>query len=111
MHTPSFKKKKLEGTTDYGFDRKNNFTLLATTPKKIKRVVFLSTMHFTKNKDSTTQKEDINGYDNMTKGVDSHDQKCSIFTTARKPRRWPMRFFYGILDSSLVNAYAILTMK
>ena len=49
-------------------------------------------------------------YYNKTKGgVDSHDQKCSLFTTARRTNRWPMRLFYGILDCSIVNAFVIMS--
>ena len=40
-------------------------------------------------------------------GIHSHEQKCALFTTARKTNRWPMRLFYGMLDSSLVNAFVI----
>lgn len=77
-----------------------------------KKGIFLSTKHFPKYKDDATQKKKINAYYNLTKGgVDSHDKKFSLFTTARKTSHWPMLIFYGILDSLLVNAYAILTMK
>ena len=49
---------------------------------------------------------------NKTKGgVDSHDLKFALFTTARKTNRWPMRLFYGMLDSFIVDAYVILLAK
>ena len=73
-----------------------------------KKVVFLSSMHQTKQSDGNT--EEINMYYNKTKGgVDSHDQKCSLFTTARRTNCWPMRLFYGILDCSIVNAFVIMS--
>ena len=54
-------------------------------------------------------KEEINDFYNQTKGgVDSHDHKCSLYTTTRKTNRWPMRIFYGIIDSTLVNAFVIM---
>ena len=47
-----------------------------------------------KTKRSSNRKEDINVYYNQTEGgVGSHDQKCFLFTTARKPNPWPMRVF------------------
>lgn len=105
---PCFLTKSSEGTLYYGFDKLNDFTLLSVTPKKNKKVIFLSSMHQTKN--SEGNKEEINLYYNKTKGgVDSHDQKCGLFTTARKTNRWPMRLFYGILDSSIVNAFVIMS--
>jgi len=41
--------------------------------------------------------------------VDSHDEMCSLYTTARKTNRWPMRLFYGITDSAALNAFVIFT--
>jgi hypothetical protein len=74
-----------EGTVQYAFDHANNFTLLSFAPKKNKRVVFLSTMDSETKTDEDTGKEDINMFYNQEKGgVDSHDQMCSLYTTARK---------------------------
>jgi len=42
---PSFLTKADEGTVQYAFDHANNFTPLSVAPKKNKRVVFLSTKH------------------------------------------------------------------
>jgi len=42
-------------------------------------------------------------------GVDSHDQMCSLYITARKANRWPMRLFYGIIDSAALNEFVIFT--
>ena len=105
---PCFLTKSNAGTVHYGFDKQNEYTLLSVTPKKNKKVVFFSSMHQTKQSDGNT--EEINMYYNKTKGgVDSHDQKCSLFTTARRTNRWPMRLFYGILDYSIVNAFVIMS--
>jgi len=110
---PSFLAKADEGTVQYAFDHANNFTLLPVAPKKNKRVVFLSPMHSEKKKrerDEDTGKEKINIFSNQEKGgVDSHDQMRSLYTTARKTNRWPMRLFYGIIDSAALNAFVIFT--
>ena len=92
----------------YFFDKQNDYTLLSVTPKKNMKVVFLSSMHQRKQSDGNTK--EINMYYNKTKGgVDSHDQQCSLFTTARRTNRRPMRLFYGILDCSIVNAFVIMS--
>jgi len=95
-----------EGTVQYAFDHAKNFTLLSIAPKKNKRVVFLSTMHSEKKRDEDTGEEEINVFYNQEKGgVDSHDQMCSFYTTARKTNLWPMRLFYGIIDSTALNTF------
>ena len=100
------------GATFYGFDHEKNFTSPSTIPKKGTKVVFLSSMHSANSMHEATGKEEINVYYNKTKGgVDSHDQKFSLFITARKTNRWPKRVFYGILDNSIVNVYATLVMN
>ena len=64
----------------------------------------------TKSQDTVTGKEKINVFYNHEKGgVDSHDQMCALYTTARKTNCWPMRVFYGIVDSFALNAFAIFT--
>ena len=106
----SFLTKADAGTCQYAFDYANNFTLLLIAPKKNKRVVFLSTMHATRSHDTVTGKEEINDFYNHEKGgVESHDQMCALYTTARKTNRWPMRIFYGIVDSSALNVFIIFT--
>jgi len=42
-------------------------------------------------------------------GVDSHDQMCSLYTTARKTNLWPMRHFYEMTDSAALNVFLIFT--
>jgi hypothetical protein len=32
-----------------------------------------------------------------------------LYTTAEKTNRWPMRLFYGIIDSAALNAFVIFT--
>ena len=83
---------------------------MSVSPKKNKRVVFLFTVHSEKKRDEDTGKEEINVFYNQENGgVDSHDQICSLYTTARKTNRWPMRLFYGIIDSAALNTFVIFT--
>jgi len=43
--------------------------------------------------------------------VDTPDQLCSLYTTARKTNRWPVRPFYEIIESAALNVFVILTEK
>ena len=64
----------------------------------------------TKSQDTVTGKEEIYVFYNLEKGgVDSHDEMCALYTTARKTNRWPMRVFYGIVDNSALNTFVIFT--
>ena len=57
-----------------------------------------------------TGKEEINVFYNQEEsGVDSHDQMFSLYTTARKTNLWPVRLFYGMIDSAALNAFVIFT--
>ena len=81
----SFLTKSDAGTIQYAFDHANDFTLLSIAPKENKRTVFLSTIHAIRSRDIDTGKEEINVFCNHEKdGVDSHDQMCALYTTARK---------------------------
>ena len=63
-------------------------------------------MHATRSQDTITGKEEIIVFLLPRK---SHDQMCALYTTVRKKNRWPMRVFYGIVDSSALNAFVIFT--
>lgn len=42
---------------------------------------------------------------NITKGgTDYFDQLCHSYSVSRVTSRWPMRFFFGMLDQAIVNA-------
>jgi len=65
-------------------------------------------MHSEKWIEEDTGKEEKDVFYNQENGgVDSHDQMCSLYTTARKTNRWPIRIFYGIIDSAALNAFVI----
>lgn len=94
-------------TSVFAFDK--NITLVSHVPKKNKCVVLISTMHNSGEIDPNTQKPAIILDYNATKGgVDTFDQLSHSKTTARKTRRWPLRFFYGMLDAGGINSYVIL---
>lgn len=77
-------------------------------PKKNRNVILLSTMHEIGEIDETTKKSNIVLFYNDNKGgVDVFDLLCHNKTTARKTRRWTMRYMYGLLDASGINAYVL----
>lgn len=93
-------------STLYGFTK--DITLMSHVPKKGKAVVLLSSMHHSKEIDPETQKPEIIALYNRTKGgVDSLDEKCTVYSCSRRTRRWPMAIFYRLLDMSTVNAFIL----
>ena len=94
------------GSSLFGFTR--YVTMVSYVRKKNRAVVLISSMHHTKDIEETTGKPEIIVHYNNTKGgVDSVDQKCAIYCTSRRTRRWPLVVFYRILDMSAINGYII----
>lgn len=74
--------------------------------KPIKTVILICSMRHQKQFDEDVQKIDIISYYNRTKGgVDKLDEKCSVYCSGRRTRRWPMAIFYRLLDISSVNSF------
>lgn len=100
-------KNRPEHSTNFGFNK--DATICSYVPKKGKAVVLLSTMHFTPTVDDTaTRKPEIVLYYNSTKGgVDVMDKMLNEYTTKRSTRRWPLAFFFNILDVAALAAFII----
>jgi len=82
--------------------------LTSYAPKKNKTVLLISSMHFSGVTNTETNIPEVIEFYNMTKGgVDVLDKLCHDKTTKRKTRRWPLRYFFGILDISAVNSYVL----
>lgn len=93
----------------FGFTK--NETLVSYVPKKGKTVVVVSSLHVSSNDiDETIQKkpEIILHYNNTKSGVDTADQLCATYNTARTTRRWPMVIFYHLLNTASINSRIIL---
>lgn len=85
--------------------------VLCFNPKPKKHVLLLSSLHTTGKIDEKTGKPEIVVFYNKTKGrTDSFDQKCHNYTTVRRTARWPLRFFYGMLDQAGVNSCIWLSL-
>lgn len=98
-------REKKEGTSQFAFSNKK--TLVSYTPKKMKSVLLLSSMHSGKVIDENSKPEIINFYNSTKGGVDTFDQMMHTSSVSRKTRRWPLRFFYGMLDQAGINCDVI----
>lgn len=95
-------------STIYGFQ--DNVTICSYVPKKRKAVILLSTMHHDTAVSGEKNKPEIVHFYNKTKsGVDIMDKLLGQYTTHRKTHRWPVAFFYNILDIAALAAYIIYT--
>lgn len=93
----------------FGFSD-DNVTLCSYVPKKNRSVLLLSTQHYTDTVTGDKKKPEIIHYYNGTKGgVDNMDKLVTHYSTKRRTQRWPVAFFYNIIDVACVAAYKIYT--
>ena len=94
------------GSSCFGFDQ--NTTIVSYVPKRNKSVILMSTMHHDDKVDETTGKPDIILFYNHTKGaVDTVDQLCHSYSVQRKTRRWPLAYFFNMLNLVGINAFIV----
>lgn len=96
---------------DSKFCHSGYVTLVSYTPKKHKIVLVVSTKITTTNIGEKNKPEMILFYNKTKGGTDVFDKLCHAHTTARATNRWPMRFFFGMLDQAQVNARILYTCK
>ncbi|KAL4123045.1 hypothetical protein QTP88_015277 [Uroleucon formosanum] len=100
-------KERAINSTNFAF--RKDATLCSYVPKKNKSVILLSTMHMT-DEQTVTAKPEIIKYYNQTKGgVDTMDKMLSEYTVKRRTNRWPLAFFYNMIDIAALSAYIIYT--
>lgn len=93
-------------SSNFGFT--SDKTLVSYVPKRAKSVVLISSMHHDATVNEENKKPEIVMFYNSTKaGVDALDEKCRIYSTSRRTRRWSMAIFHCILDISGVNSRVI----
>lgn len=88
----------------------DDMTLLSYKPKPNKLVTMISTAHKdgTINKDSN-KPEIVMNYNSTKGGVDTFDQMTQNMCCNRKTKRWPLCFFYNMLNISTLNSFVIYT--
>lgn len=100
-------KAREELSTVFGFNEK--ITMCSYVPKKAKVVIMLSSMHKEpKISDSAKKKPEMIEFYNWSKaGVDTMDKMLGRYTTKRSTQRWPLAFFYNIIDVACLAAYIL----
>ena len=88
-------------------------TLVSYVPKKGRQVTLLSSMHHdTTVSEEAHKKPEIISYYNKTKGgVDHMDQMVRNYSCRRKINRWPMTFFFNMVDVAGIAAFVIWITK
>lgn len=94
-------------STRFGFHE--NVTICSYVPKKNKAVTLISTLHHTKtiSDDEKKKPEIIKHYNHTKGGVDVMDKMAGAFSVKRKTLRWPVSFFYNMIDLAGLAAYII----
>lgn len=86
----------------------DDITAVSYKAKTNKMVTLISTMHDEPDLHPYSKKPQIIHSYNATKGgVDTLDQLCSNYSCNRKTKRWPLCFFYNIINVACVNSYVI----
>lgn len=95
-------------STMFGFVR--NVAISSYVPKQNKAVVLLSTQHYTTVVSGTANKPlAILDYNRSKAGVDIMDKMLGEYSTKRATRRWPLAFFFNMVDVACLAAYIIYT--
>lgn len=95
-------------STVFGF--RGNITICSYVPKQNKAVILLSSEHHDSGVDITTvarKPKMILDYNRTKGGVDRMDQMLSTYSTKRKTNRWPLAFFYNMIDVAALASYII----
>ncbi|CAF1291691.1 unnamed protein product [Rotaria sordida] len=100
-----------EQSSIFCFDRQ--LTLVSYVPKKAYAVILLSSLHHDQTiADEKKKKPEIILYHNNTKGgVDRMDQMVQTYSCKRKTKRWPMTFFFNIIDVGALAACIVWLTK
>lgn len=95
------------------FCHTQDLTLLSYAPKKKKsNKIVLVVSTFLHTEELTNEKPNIVMHYNATKGgTDNFDKLCHSYTVSGRTNRWPVRFFYGVLDQAIVNSRILLQCK
>ncbi|KAK3733767.1 hypothetical protein RRG08_026878 [Elysia crispata] len=79
-------------------------TFVSFQNKREKNVLLLSTMHIKAEVGDNDKPDIVLTYNKTKGGVDAMDQMTQAFTTKRKSKRWPMVYFFNILDLASIVA-------
>lgn len=91
------------------FGYHENVTICSYVPKKKKTVILLSSMHHDVDATSGPNKKPdmIHFYNKIKSGIDMIDKLVGRYSVRRRTNRWPLAFFYNIIDIAALAAYTI----
>lgn len=98
-------KDREEGSSLFGFT--DTTTICSYVPKKRKAVILMSTLHDDNAIGESGKPEMIEFYNQTKGGVDVMDQMLGEYTCQRSSKRWPLSFFFNIIDLTALAAYII----
>lgn len=84
----------------------DTLSLLSYAPKKkkTKKIVLVASSTYQTTEITNGKPKIVLEYNKYKGGTDTFDKLCHSYTVAGKSSRWPLRFFFGILDQAAVNA-------
>ena len=100
--------------SEFVYSHQDGICLVAYQAKKNKLpVIMLSSSHFegVVSTDEARKPEMILDYNKQKGGVDMFDKNVEEFSCRRKTVRWPLLFFYNLLDTATNNAYILLKIS
>ncbi|CAF1561714.1 unnamed protein product [Adineta ricciae] len=102
---------RLEQSSIFSFDRQ--LTLVSYVPKKSHAVIPLSSFHHDQTivDDAKKKREIILHYNDTKGGVDHMNQMVQTYSCKRTTKRWPITFFFNILDIDPLAAFLTSTTK
>lgn len=102
-------KSRPEFSTLFGYHN-GDVSLCSFVPKLNRAVLLISTMHYTNAVDESSIKRKplaILDYNSHKSGVDTMDQMLGKYTCKRSTKRWPLAYFFNLLDVAALAAYII----
>lgn len=95
------------------YDLENRVMLMSYTPRKNKNVLLMSSSHQKLEISSRADKKPlmILDYNANKGGTDLMDSRIEDYSCKRKTRRYPVVFFFNILDVTLLNSFLIMELN
>ena len=93
------------------WDAEKRIMLISFVPKRNKNVLMISSMHSHPGIREDRKPEVIEDYNHGKGGVDVLDSRIEDFTCKRMTRKYPLIFFFLMLDVALVNSFRSIVMR
>lgn len=92
------------------FVHNGNVTLASYVPKKNMAVLVMSTSHYKHDVSEDEKKKPliIKDYNKTKGGTDTINKMLSEYTCHRRTKRWPLAFFYNMIDVAGLASFIIL---